>query len=117
LRTGDALHRLRAIGRPLRESLPRKDRLCFEQEMQRFGIAIASALLLEAVGCSAGYAESAPLAVPGPIAFPCENDVPCGTHRCNAAYGKCTFPCQSDVDCITPNACVMGLCVPETPQR
>ena len=97
--------------------MPRKDRLSLEQEMGHTGIAVALALLLEAVGCSAGYAESAPLAVPGPLAFPCENDVPCGTHRCNTAYGRCTFPCQSDVDCIAPNVCVMSLCVPDMPKR
>jgi hypothetical protein len=56
------------------------------------------------------------MAVPGPVAFTCTNDVPCGTHHCNTQYGKCAFPCQTNVDCITPNACVMGLCVPQMPQ-
>jgi hypothetical protein len=56
------------------------------------------------------------MAVPGPVAFQCTNDVPCGTHHCNTQYGKCAFPCQSNADCITPNACVMGLCVPQMPQ-
>jgi hypothetical protein len=56
------------------------------------------------------------MAVPGPVAFQCTNDVPCGTHHCNTQYGKCAFPCQTNVDCITPNACVMGLCVPQMPQ-
>ncbi len=56
------------------------------------------------------------MAVPGPVAFSCTNDVPCGTHHCNTQYGKCAFPCQSNVDCITPNSCVMGLCVPQMPQ-
>src|SRR6185437_4495538 len=56
------------------------------------------------------------MAVPGPVAFQCTNDVPCGTHHCNVQYGKCAFPCQSNVDCISPNACVMGLCVPQMPQ-
>jgi hypothetical protein len=56
------------------------------------------------------------MAVPGPVAFSCTNDVPCGTHHCNTQYGKCAFPCQTNVDCITPNACVMGLCVPQMPQ-
>ncbi|HLK38946.1 MAG TPA: hypothetical protein VKU41_19430 [Polyangiaceae bacterium] len=55
------------------------------------------------------------MAVPGPVAFTCTNDVPCGTHHCNTQYGKCAFPCQSAVDCITPNQCVMGLCVPQMP--
>lgn len=56
------------------------------------------------------------MAVPGPVAFQCTNDVPCGTHHCNVQYGKCAFPCQTNSDCITPNACVMGLCVPQMPQ-
>jgi hypothetical protein len=56
------------------------------------------------------------MAVPGPVAFQCTNDVPCGTHHCNVQYGKCAFPCQTNTDCITPNACVMGLCVPQMPQ-
>ncbi len=55
---------------------------------------------------------SAAMAVPGPVAFQCQNDVPCGTHHCNMQYGKCAFPCQTSADCITPNSCVMGLCVP-----
>ena len=58
---------------------------------------------------------SATMAVPGPVAFACQNDVPCGTHHCNTQYGKCAFPCQSNVDCINPNACVLGLCVPPMP--
>jgi hypothetical protein len=55
------------------------------------------------------------MAVPGPVAFTCQNDVACGTHHCNTQYGKCAFPCQSAVDCISPNQCVMGLCVPQMP--
>ena len=56
------------------------------------------------------------MAVPGPVAFQCQNDVPCGTHHCNTQYGKCAFPCQSAADCIAPNSCMMGLCVPQMPQ-
>jgi hypothetical protein len=52
------------------------------------------------------------MAVPGTLAFQCQNDVPCGTHHCNVAYGKCAFPCQSNVDCLAPNTCMMGFCVP-----
>jgi|HubBroStandDraft_1064217.scaffolds.fasta_scaffold666987_1 hypothetical protein len=58
---------------------------------------------------------SATMAVPGPVALTCQNDVGCGTHRCNLQYGKCAFPCQSNVDCINPSTCVMGLCVPPMP--
>ena len=56
-------------------------------------------------------AASGQMAVPGPIAFQCQNDVPCGTHHCNLQYGKCAFPCQSAADCIAPNQCNLGLCV------
>jgi hypothetical protein len=55
------------------------------------------------------------MATPGPLALPCSNDVACGTHHCNTQYAKCAFPCQSAADCISPNACVMGLCVPQMP--
>ncbi|MGO9837566.1 MAG: hypothetical protein ACLP1X_25525 [Polyangiaceae bacterium] len=57
-------------------------------------------------------APSGQMAVPGPVAFQCQNDVPCGTHRCNTQYGKCAFPCQTNVDCLAPNTCMSGLCVP-----
>ncbi|MCL2449154.1 MAG: hypothetical protein FWD17_09415 [Polyangiaceae bacterium] len=60
-------------------------------------------------------AASGQMAMPGPVAFQCQNDVPCGTHHCNVQYGKCAFPCQTNVDCISPNSCVMGLCVPAPP--
>jgi hypothetical protein len=59
---------------------------------------------------------TAPMATPGPLAFSCQNDVPCGTHHCNMQYGKCAFPCQSAADCIPPNQCMAGLCVPLPPQ-
>jgi hypothetical protein len=59
----------------------------------------------------AAPAASGQMAVPGPIAFQCQNDVPCGTHHCNLQYGKCAFPCQSAADCIAPNQCNLGLCV------
>ncbi len=61
---------------------------------------------------TAAPAGSGAMAVPGPVAFQCQNDVPCGTHHCNMQYGKCAFPCQTNVDCIQPNSCMMGLCVP-----
>jgi hypothetical protein len=63
-----------------------------------------------------GPTGSGTMAVPGPIAFQCKDDVPCGTHHCNLQYGKCAFPCQSATDCIPPNSCVAGLCVPAPPQ-
>lgn len=60
-------------------------------------------------------AGSGQMAVPGPIAFQCKDDVPCGTHHCNLQYGKCAFPCQSAADCLSPNTCMAGLCVPMPP--
>gem|GEM_PF-2852493 len=54
---------------------------------------------------------SGQMAVPGPLAFQCTNDVPCGTHHCNVQYGKCAFPCQTDTDCRDHNTCRAGLCV------
>src|SRR5260370_24627997 len=52
------------------------------------------------------------MAVPGPLASTCQNDVPCGTHYCNMAYGKCAFPSQTHVDCLAPNAFITGFFVP-----
>ncbi len=60
--------------------------------------------------------QGGPMATPGPLAFSCQNDVPCGTHHCNMQYGKCAFPCQTANDCIPPNQCMAGLCVPTPPQ-
>jgi hypothetical protein len=62
-------------------------------------------------------AASTQMAVPGQLAFTCQNDVPCGTHHCNTQYGKCAFPCQSAADCIAPNQCIAGLCAPALPQQ
>jgi hypothetical protein len=61
-------------------------------------------------------ATAATMAVPGPLALPCQNDLSCGTHHCNTQYGKCAFPCQSPADCLSPNQCMAGLCVPSVPQ-
>jgi hypothetical protein len=63
----------------------------------------------------AAPAATSGMAVPGPLAFQCQNDVPCGTHHCNVQYSKCAFPCQSAADCISPNQCLAGLCVPTAP--
>jgi hypothetical protein len=60
-------------------------------------------------------AGSGQMAVPGPLALQCKDDVPCLTHRCNVQYGKCAMPCQSAVDCISPNTCMAGLCLPPMP--
>jgi hypothetical protein len=56
------------------------------------------------------------MSTPGPLAFPCTNDGPCGLHHCNTQYQKCAFPCtNADTDCISPNACIFGACVPKAP--
>jgi len=55
------------------------------------------------------------LAVPGPLALPCQNDGACITHRCNVQYGKCAAPCQTPVDCAPGNNCFMGVCAPKPP--
>lgn len=65
-----------------------------------------------AVPTATAPAAGGAMATPGPLAFSCQNDVPCGTHHCNMQYGKCAFPCQSANDCIAPNQCMAGLCVP-----
>jgi hypothetical protein len=57
-------------------------------------------------------ADPTSMAVPGPLAFACNDDLPCGTHRCNLQYGKCAFPCQSAADCQSPGQCLAGLCIP-----
>ena len=74
-----------------------------------------AALPTAAPGTPAAPTGSGPMAVPGPIAFQCKDDVPCGTHHCNLQYGKCAFPCQSAADCLQPNSCLAGFCVPMPP--
>lgn len=60
---------------------------------------------------------AAAMAVPGPLAFACNDDVPCGLHHCNLQYKKCAFPCQSAADCLGNNSCVAGLCIPTPPPQ
>lgn len=61
-------------------------------------------------------ATTATMAVPGPLAFPCQNDGACGLHHCNMQFQKCAFPCvNADVDCIQGNSCLGGICVPKPP--
>lgn len=47
-----------------------------------------------------------------PLAFPCQSDAQCLTHKCNVALGRCAWPCQSDADCVAGNQCVAPACVP-----
>lgn len=55
------------------------------------------------------------MAVPGPLAFPCQNDGACGLFRCNMQYQKCAVPCATAVDCAPGNQCMVGACVPKMP--
>lgn len=48
----------------------------------------------------------------GAIAFPCQNDAGCGTHKCNTTSQTCVFPCGGAQDCQTGYACTMGVCLP-----
>jgi hypothetical protein len=49
---------------------------------------------------------------PNAMAFPCQTDAQCFTHRCNTQYGKCAWPCQTDADCTPGNKCMAPQCVP-----
>jgi hypothetical protein len=60
-------------------------------------------------------AATGTMAVPGPLALPCQNDAQCGLHHCNTQYGKCAFPCATAADCLAPNNCFVGVCLPAPP--
>jgi hypothetical protein len=52
-----------------------------------------------------------------PLALPCQNDLICGTHKCNTQSGRCSFPCATNADCQGGFSCntALGpaaLCVP-----
>jgi hypothetical protein len=51
---------------------------------------------------------------PSPMAFPCQTDDACVTHRCNTQVGRCAWPCQSEADCRPGNQCISPACVPTT---
>lgn len=53
------------------------------------------------------------MSTPAAVAFPCQTDAQCLTHRCNTQYGKCAWPCASDADCAPGNQCVAPACVPK----
>jgi hypothetical protein len=54
---------------------------------------------------------------PSAVAFPCQTDVQCLSHRCNVQVGKCSWPCQSNDDCQPGFQCVAPACVPTLPQQ
>jgi hypothetical protein len=67
-------------------------------------------------GAPTAPAAGGAMSTPGPLALPCTNDGPCGLHHCNTQYQKCAFPCtNAETDCISPNACILGVCVPKAP--
>lgn len=58
---------------------------------------------------------------PSPLALPCQNDLVCGTHKCNLSTGRCAFPCGSDADCAAGFTCMgpgqpTAICIPGAPQ-
>ncbi len=71
-------------------------------------------------GAQPGYGGTAPaptptegqMSTPAPMAFPCQSDAQCLTHRCNTAVGRCAWPCQSQADCAPGNTCMPPACVP-----
>lgn len=60
----------------------------------------------------AGTAPAGQMSQPNAMAFPCQTDAQCFTHRCNTQFGKCAWPCQTDADCTPGNKCVAPQCVP-----
>jgi hypothetical protein len=49
---------------------------------------------------------------PAAIAFPCQSDATCVSHKCNTQVGKCVWPCQTNNDCQAGFQCVPPGCVP-----
>lgn len=52
-----------------------------------------------------------------PLALPCQNDLICGTHKCNLTAQRCAFPCAANTDCAAGFTCMgaggpTALCVP-----
>ena len=52
-----------------------------------------------------------------PLAIPCQNDLICGTHKCNLTTQRCSFPCAANTDCASGFTCMgaggpTALCVP-----
>lgn len=48
-----------------------------------------------------------------PLAGSCQNDLACGTHRCDRSVGRCAFPCVNTAqDCASGMVCNSDICVP-----
>lgn len=69
-----------------------------------------------AAPASPAPATGAPTSTPSAVAFPCQTDVQCLSHRCNMQVGKCAWPCQSNDDCQPGFQCVSPACVPALPK-
>jgi hypothetical protein len=52
------------------------------------------------------------MSTPAAMAFPCQTDATCLSHRCNTQVGRCAWPCQSNADCNPGFQCVSPACVP-----
>jgi hypothetical protein len=64
-----------------------------------------------------GVQPGQPAQAASPLALPCQNDLICGTHKCNMQTGRCSFPCATNTDCQGGFSCntALGpaaLCVP-----
>jgi hypothetical protein len=65
------------------------------------------------------YPQSQPTATApaNPLALPCQNDLICGTHKCNLVTQRCAFPCTANAECAAGFTCMgaggpTALCVP-----
>jgi hypothetical protein len=70
-----------------------------------------------APGAPGAGAPAGTTSQPSAVAFPCQTDVQCLSHRCNMQVGKCSWPCQSNDDCQPGFQCVTPACVPTLPQQ
>jgi len=59
----------------------------------------------------------APTSQPSAVAFPCQTDIQCLSHKCNVQVGKCSWPCASNDDCQPGFQCMAPACVPALPQQ
>ena len=79
---------------------------------QPYGAAPAATPAPAPVAPAPAAAPTGQMSQPSPMAFACQSDAQCLTHRCNTQFGKCAWPCQTDVDCVSGNRCQAGACIP-----
>ncbi|MBK8252462.1 MAG: hypothetical protein IPK82_07305 [Polyangiaceae bacterium] len=64
------------------------------------------------------YSPQATATAPAsPLALPCQNDLICGTHKCNLTTQRCAFPCAANTDCAAGFTCMgaggaTAVCIP-----